>query len=298
MDSGSPLRGVRNDGESRRLRMKPPDAIPLGRQVDYPQSPDARVLFPIARSQSRSELGLDAHALPFTGTDIWNAYELSWLDARGKPRVAIGEIRVPADSPNLIESKSLKLYLNGYAQTRFEQPSALCADVARDLSAAAGATVEVALIEAREFPSQKIAELPGASLDDLELEVADYGPPQPEHLRVHAHARQVEEALTTQLFRSNCPVTGQPDWAALQIRYAGAPLDHAGLLRYLISYRNHCGFHEACVERIFTDITARCAPRALSVYARFTRRGGLDINPWRATPGFGAMPLNLRGARQ
>src|SRR5690242_419881 len=224
--------------------MKSPDAIPLGRQVDYPQSPDAGVLFPIARAQSRSELGLDAHALPFTGTDIWNAYELSWLDARGKPRVAIAELRVPADSPHLVESKSLKLYLNGYAQTRFEDPLSLRGAIARDLSAAAGANVEITLIEATEFASQQIVELPGASLDDLELDVADYGPPQPEHLRVHAHARQVEEALTTRLFRSNCPVTGQPDWAALQIRYAGAPLDHAGLLRYLISYRNHCGFHE------------------------------------------------------
>ncbi|HEX7130858.1 MAG TPA: NADPH-dependent 7-cyano-7-deazaguanine reductase QueF [Rhodanobacteraceae bacterium] len=274
------------------------DRSPLGREAEYPQRPDARVLFPVARAQSRAELGLDARALPFTGADIWNAYELSWLDERGKPRVAIAELRVPAGSPNLIESKSLKLYLNGYAQTRFEQPSALCADVARDLSAAAGAIVEVALTEAREFASQKIAELPGASLDDLELDIADYGPPQPEHLRVNTHARQVEEALTTQLFRSNCPVTGQPDWASLQIRYAGAPLDHAGLLRYLVSYRNHCGFHEACVERIFVDIAARCAPRGLSVYARFTRRGGLDINPWRATPGFGAVPPNLRGARQ
>ena len=278
--------------------MKSPDAIPLGRQVEYPQRPDARVLFPIARAQSRAEIGLDARALPFTGTDIWNAYEVSWLDARGKPRVAIAELRVPADSPNLIESKSLKLYLNGYAQTRFDDPSALRAAMARDLAAAAGANVEITLIGALDFASQKIAELPGASLDDMELDIADYGPPQPDHLRTHAHARQIEEALTTQLFRSNCPVTGQPDWAALQIRYAGTPIDHAGLLRYLVSYRNHCGFHEACVERIFVEISARCAPRALSVYARFSRRGGLDINPWRATPGFGAMPSNLRGARQ
>jgi 7-cyano-7-deazaguanine reductase len=274
------------------------DRSPLGREVEYPQSPDARVLCPIARAQSRAELGLDARAPPFAGADIWNAYELSWLDSRGKPRVAIAELRVPADSPNLVESKSLKLYLNGYAQTRFEEASALRACIARDLSAAAGASVEVGLIGAREFASQRIAELPGASLDDLEIDIADYGPPQPEHLRVNTHARRIEEALTTQLFRSNCPVTGQPDWAALQIRYAGAPMDHAGLLRYLVSYRNHCGFHEACVERIFMDITARCAPRGLSVYARFTRRGGLDINPWRSTPGFGAIPPNLRGARQ
>ncbi|HET9834877.1 MAG TPA: NADPH-dependent 7-cyano-7-deazaguanine reductase QueF [Rhodanobacteraceae bacterium] len=278
--------------------MKSSDAIPLGRKVEYPQSPDARVLFPIARAQSRGELGLDADALPFTGADIWNAYEVSWLDARGKPRVAVAELRVPAESPNLAESKSLKLYLNGYAQARFDDAQALRTAIARDLSAAAGANVEVMLIGAHDFASLKIAELPGASLDEQELDIGDYGPPQPDHLNTHTHARHTEEALTTQLFRSNCPVTGQPDWAALQIHYAGAPIDHAGLLRYLVSYRNHCGFHEACVERIFVDISARCAPRALSVYARFTRRGGLDINPWRATPGFGAMPSNLRGARQ
>ena len=278
--------------------MTDPHASPLGRRVDAPQQRDPGVLFPIARAQSRAELGLGTNALPFTGTDIWNAYELSWLDARGRPRVAIAELRVACESPNLIESKSLKLYLNGYAQMRFEGAQALRALIARDLSEAAGARVEVALVEASEFGSQKMMELSGASLDELEIDIGDYGPPQADHLLVTTHARQIEEALVTQLFRSNCPVTGQPDWASLQIRYTGAPIDHAGLLRYLISYRNHCGFHEACVERIFMDITARCAPRALSVYARFTRRGGLDINPWRATPGFGTMPPNLRGARQ
>ena len=271
---------------------------PLGREVKYPESPEARVLFPIARAQSRAELGLEARALPFTGVDVWNAYELSWLDARGKPGVAVAELRVPGESPNLIESKSLKLYLNGYAQTRFDDAQVLRAAIAHDLSEAAGARVEVNLVEACDFASQQIVELAGASLDEQELDIRDYGPPQPDHLHAHMHARQIEEALVTQLFRSNCPVTGQPDWASLQIRYSGAPIEHAGLLRYLISYRNHCGFHEACVERISMYIAAHCAPRALSVYARFTRRGGLDINPWRATPGFGAMPPNLRGARQ
>jgi 7-cyano-7-deazaguanine reductase len=278
--------------------MTDPHASPLGRRVDAPPRRDPSVLFPIARAQSRVELGLGASALPFDGADLWNAYEFSWLDARGKPRVAIAELRVACESPNLVESKSLKLYLNGYAQMRFEDAAVLRAAIAHDLAEAAGARVEVNLVEAREFASQNIAELAGASLDEQELDIGDYGPPQPEHLRVHAHARPIEEALVTQLFRSNCPVTGQPDWASLQIRYAGAPIEHSGLLRYLISYRNHCGFHEACVERIFMDVTARCAPRALSVYARFTRRGGLDINPWRATPGFGALPPNLRGARQ
>ncbi|MGH8212761.1 MAG: NADPH-dependent 7-cyano-7-deazaguanine reductase QueF [Rhodanobacteraceae bacterium] len=271
---------------------------PLGRRVEMPAAPDARVLFPVPRAQARAGIGLVAQALPFVGSDIWNAYELSWLDARGKPRVAIAELRVPAGSPNLIESKSLKLYLNGYANTRFDDPVDLRDSIARDLGNAAGALVEIALIGAEDFPEQTISELPGSLLDDQDIDVGDYGPPKPDHLCVNARARQIEESLTTRLFRSNCPVTGQPDWAAVQIRYIGAPIDRAGLLRYLISYREHCGFHEACVERIFVDAMARCAPRALSVYARFTRRGGLDINPWRATPGYAMPPVNVRTARQ
>ncbi|MBS0432438.1 MAG: NADPH-dependent 7-cyano-7-deazaguanine reductase QueF [Proteobacteria bacterium] len=273
-------------------------ASPLGRRIEAPDSPDARVLFPVPRAQARREIGLDARALPFVGGDLWNAYELSWLDARGKPKVAIAELRVPADSPNLIESKSLKLYLNGYAQTRFEGATDLRDEVARDLEHAAGAPVEVALIEPGDFPAQTIAELPGASLDEQPIGISDHGPPQPQHLHADARARQVEESLTTQLFRSLCPVTGQPDWAAVQIRYAGAPIDHAGLLRYLVSFREHRGFHEACVERIFVDVMAHCAPLQLGVYARFTRRGGLDINPWRGTPGYAIPPRNLRVARQ
>jgi 7-cyano-7-deazaguanine reductase len=271
---------------------------PLGRRAEAPATPDASVLFAVARAQARAEIGLDTQVLPFVGTDIWNAYELSWLDARGKPRVAIAELRVPADSPNLIESKSLKLYLHGYAQTRFEDAFDLRNAIARDLGKSAGAPVEITLIEPEDFSVQSIVELPGASLDEQELDIGDYGPPRPDHLRANTRARQIEESLTTRLFRSNCPVTGQPDWAAVQVRYFGAPIDRAGLLRYLISYREHCGFHEACVERIFVDVLAHCAPRALSVYARFTRRGGLDINPWRATPGYAMPPLNVRMARQ
>ncbi len=271
---------------------------PLGRRIEAPSSPDARVLFPVARAQARNEIGLDAQALPFVGSDIWNAYELSWLDARGKPAVAIAELRVPADSPNLIESKSLKLYLNAYAQTRFDDAFDLRNAIVRDLGHAAGAPVEITLIESEDFPRQTVSELPGSSLDAQEIVIGDYGPPQPNHLHANARAKQIEESLTTRLFRSNCPVTGQPDWAAVQIRYIGAPIDRAGLLRYLISYREHCGFHEACVERIFVDLMAHCAPRCLSVYARFTRRGGLDINPWRATPGYAMPPLNVRTARQ
>ncbi|MGH8164942.1 MAG: NADPH-dependent 7-cyano-7-deazaguanine reductase QueF [Rhodanobacteraceae bacterium] len=271
---------------------------PLGRAVAYPDRSDTALLFPIPRAQTRAELDFDDRALTFAGTDIWNAYELSWLDAHGQPRVAVAELRVPAESPNLVESKSLKLYLNGYAHERFGDSTDMRVRIARDLSHAAGAQVEVALIEPRDFATLRIAEPPGESLDGQQLEIVDYGPPQPEHLRAHSSSTTIEESLTTQLFRSNCPVTGQPDWASVQLRYRGAPIDHAGLLRYLVSYRNHAAFHEACVERIFVEVMQRCAPQALSVYARFSRRGGLDINPWRATPGFGASPINTRGARQ
>ncbi len=274
------------------------DHFPLGRAVAYPDRCDPALLFPIPRAQTRVELGLGDRALPFVGTDIWNAYELSWLDARGQPRVAIAELRVPADSPNLVESKSLKLYLNGYAYERFDVKQDVQSRIARDVTDVAGVPIDVVLTEPHDFGAHRIAELPGESLDELQLEIADYGPPQPGHLRTASSSSPVEEALITQAFRSLCPVTGQPDWASVQLRYRGAPIDHAGLLHYLVSYRNHAGFHEACVERIFVEVMQRCAPQALSVYARFTRRGGLDINPWRATPGFSVSPINMRGARQ
>ena len=271
---------------------------PLGRRVEMPTMPDARVLFPLERAAARAEIGIDPQALPFVGADLWNAYELSWLDARGKPHVALAELQVPADSPCLIESKSLKLYLSGYAQSHFDDTTLLRGEIARDLADAAGATVAVALIDAEAFGSQTLAELPGISLDGLDIDIDDYGPPQPDYLRVDARAQPVEETLATRLFRSHCPVTGQPDWATVQIRYTGAPIDRAGLLRYLVSWRGHSGFHETCVESIFTHIVARCAPQMLRVYARFTRRGGLDINPWRASPGHDAPPRNVRTARQ
>ena len=273
---------------------------PLGHTTIYPQHVDAARLCPIPRALSRSEIKVDANALPFTGLDFWNAYELSWLDAHGQPRVAIVELRVPADTPSLIESKSLKLYLNGYAQTRCVNTDAVRTRIAADLSAAAGAPIDVALTEPRAFAAQRIAPLDGDDLDALELAFDDgaYAPVQPAHLRAGAMRGEIEETLTTRAFRSNCPVTGQPDWADVQVRYRGAPIDREGLLRYLVSYRNHAGFHEACVERIFVEVMRRCAPRALAVYARFTRRGGLDINPFRSTPGFAALPANLRTARQ
>jgi len=272
--------------------------IPLGRKTDYPATVDPGVLFPVARAEAREPLGIDDAALPFTGADIWNAWELSWLDARGKPHVAAAELRVPCESPNLVESKSLKLYLNGYAMTRHEDAHAVRACIARDVSTCVGAEIETALLEPADFACLQVADFAGESLDDQSLDIADYSQPRAGHLRVQPKARMVEEALVSHVFRSRCPVTGQPDWASVQVRYRGAPMDRAGLLRYLVSFREHADFHEACVERMFLDIQERCAPLQLLVYARFLRRGGIDINPWRATPGFAATVANLRGTRQ
>jgi 7-cyano-7-deazaguanine reductase len=273
--------------------MTTPDHSPLGKSVTYASRYDAGLLFPIARASGRAELGLDA-ALPFAGVDVWNAYELSWLDARGKPLVALGEFRVPASSPNIIESKSFKLYLNSYNQERVGSIEHLQARIERDLSSAAGAPVGVELVPAKRFATFALHELEGESLDGLALDIDDYGPPNATHLR--AGDDVVEESLVSDLLKSNCPVTGQPDWASVQIRYRGARIDRAGLLRYLVSFREHAGFHEQCVERIFVDLMRRCAPARLEVYARYTRRGGLDINPWRGSAD--TVPPNPRGARQ
>ena len=272
--------------------MTSPDDSPLGKPVAYPSAYDAALLFPIARATGRNVLGI-GDALPFIGFDLWTAYELAWLDARGKPCVGIAEFSVPVDSPNLIESKSLKLYLNGYAHTRMDSTDALRERITRDLSSVASADVAVTLLPVTD--AMQIHEPDGDCIDDLALDFDDYGPPNPDHLRVHEDGD--DDTLVSHLFRSNCPVTGQPDWASVQVRYRGPRIDRAGLLRYLVSFRTHNGFHEQCVEHIFRDLLARCRPDALSVYARYTRRGGLDINPWRATPGYAA-PAPTRCARQ
>lgn len=273
--------------------MNAPHDSPLGKSSAYPDRYDARLLFPVPRAPQRTALGIGA-ALPFHGVDVWNAYELSWLDARGKPEVAIGEFRVPATTPNLVESKSLKLYLGGYTQERFASADDVRARIARDLSTAAGGDVAVALVTPRRFAALALDELDGESIDALPLAIDHHGPPDADLLR--ASGDDIEETLVSNLLKSNCPVTGQPDWASLQIRYAGPRIDREGLLRYLVSFRAHSDFHEHCIERIYVDLVRRCAPRRLAVYARYTRRGGLDINPWRSSePGD---PANSRTARQ
>lgn len=266
--------------------------LPLGRHVDYPSAYDASLLYPIPRALGRSHIGIDDAVLPFTGIDRWHAYELSWLDPRGKPRVATATFEVPADSPHLVESKSLKLYLNSFNATRFESEEAVRARMAEDLSRSAGAPVRVAF----GLPPIATDGDDAESIDALEVDVERYGPPDASLLVANA-GEIVEETLGSALLKSNCPVTGQPDWARVLIRYRGPRLDRASLLRYLISFRDHAEFHEQCVERIFTDLLARARPQALSVEARYTRRGGLDINPWRALPGT-PRPRAARDERQ
>lgn len=270
--------------------------IPLGREVAYPSHYDPSLLFPIARAQGRDALGLAGDAtLPYTGYDRWHAYELSWLDARGLPRVATATFTVPCDSPRLVESKSLKLYLNSLNAHRFDSAEAARAAIVRDLSQAAGAPVEMAF-GLPPFDADSTRDAIDLDTQTLDIPASGYGPPDPALLRADA-ADIAAETLQSQLLKSNCPVTGQPDWASLRIAYRGPRIERAALLRYVVSFRDHADFHEQCVERIFMDLMARCGPQALSVEARYTRRGGLDINPWRATPGHGA-PAPARDPRQ
>ena len=281
--------------------MNTPKHSRLGKPTIYADQYDASLLFPIARAPQRAELGLGA-SLPFMGADLWTAFELSWLSPRGKPQVALAHITVPCESVNLIESKSLKLYLGSFNNTRFADAAEVLARLRADLTEAAwrGAVVQssvgVKLVAAEWFDREPIEELDGLSLDRLDLDCDRYSP-APELLSAATDEAPVSEVLTSNLLRSNCPVTGQPDWGSVQISYFGPQIDQAGLLRYLISFRKHNGFHEDCVERMFMDLQARCQPHKLSVYARYTRRGGLDINPFR-TSYPQALPANRRTARQ
>lgn len=277
--------------------MSTPHDSSLGREVAYPTGYDPSLLFPIPRAGARTELGLDAAAaLPFVGHDRWHAYELGWLDGRGKPQVATATLHIPADSPNLVESKSLKLYLNSLNAVRFDHAEALRARIGADLSQCAGALVTVDFGLPPVAGSADADAEPGESLDAIEATFDAYGPPDAACLRADPEA-VAEEYLHSALLKSNCPVTGQPDWASVHLRYRGPRIERAGLLRYLVGFRDHAEFHEQCVERIFLDVLHRCRPTTLSVEARYTRRGGLDINPWRGTLGCAA-PVALRDRRQ
>jgi 7-cyano-7-deazaguanine reductase len=250
-------------------------------------------LLAIPRAPARAALGLRV-ALPFSGVDLWTAYEVSWLDLRGKPAVAIGHFSVPAESPYIVESKSVKLYLNSLNHTHFPSVAAVREAISGALSRACGNAVAVRLAAPSEAPH--IADFAGESIDHLDLDMVQYSP-LPDLLEVEVGAEIVEEALVSNLFKSNCPITGQPDWASVKIAYRGPRIERASLLRYIVSFREHGGFHENCVEQMFVQIAQRCTPERLTVYARFTRRGGIDINPFRSN--WEAPPIdNVRGARQ
>ncbi|MEO5701094.1 MAG: NADPH-dependent 7-cyano-7-deazaguanine reductase QueF [Casimicrobiaceae bacterium] len=272
-------------------------ASPLGHATTYSDRYDPALLFAVERGPLRAALGV-ATPLPFHGEDLWTAYELSWLEPSGKPAVAIATLRVPATSPCIVESKSMKLYLTAFNQTRFASPAAVAATIRADLAAASRAEVEVTLALPEAFAGLRLHEPDGTSLDDLPFAVADVvADPVPSPDALVARGVRVDETLHTRLFRSVCPVTGQPDYATVVIRYQGNALDRHGLLRYLVSYRLQPGFHEHCVEQVFMDLWRRCAPQSLQVYARFTRRGGIDINPYRSSTPL-APAVNARTAQQ
>ena len=273
----------------------PAELSPLGKSSAYVASYSPEQLFPIPRAPKWAELGLTAESLPYGGVDIWNCYELSWLLPSGKPVVAIGEFSIPADSPNIIESKSFKLYLNSLNQSVFESWGALVDVMTRDLSAAAGKPVGVRLRTLDEVAEEGVPALDGHCIDDLDINIHHYDSPRPDLLSSDP-GRQVDERIYSHLLKSNCPVTGQPDWGTVVIEYRGAALDHGSLLAYLVSFRQHADFHEQCVERIFLDLQRVLRPERLSVHARYVRRGGLDINPYRSTQP--VSPDNSRLVRQ
>ncbi|MBS0465852.1 MAG: NADPH-dependent 7-cyano-7-deazaguanine reductase QueF [Proteobacteria bacterium] len=281
--------------------MSTPEQSQLGRASAYADQYDAALLFPIPRAAKRAEVGIAGNP-PFFGADLWTAYELSWLNPRGKPQVAIAHITVPCETPNIVESKSFKLYLNSFNGTRFTSLDEVRARIRQDVSEAVwrgaehGGSVGLRLITPDLFDQQQVHEQDGLLLDRLDIECAQYQP-APERLFANHDEAPVTETLVSHLLKSNCLVTGQPDWGSVQISYSGAQIDQEGLLQYIVSFRGHNEFHEQCVERIFMDIWQRCRPIKLAVYARYTRRGGLDINPLR-TSHPQPMPHNIRTARQ
>ena len=289
--------------------MNLPENSQLGKSSHYIDHYDASLLFPIPRAGKRAEIGIEG-AAPFMGADMWTAFELSWLNPRGKPQVALAHFTVPCDTPNIVESKSFKLYLNSFNNTRFADVDAVKAVLRTDLSEAVwrlgaadsanpgrvDSSIGVTILLPELFDREPVHELDGLSLDRLDVECSRFTP-APDLLKAAFDEPPVSEVLVSNLLKSNCLVTGQPDWGSVQISYTGPAMEQEGLLQYLVSFRNHNEFHEQCVERIFMDLWTHCKPMKLAVYARYTRRGGLDINPFR-TSYPQALPRNIRTARQ
>ncbi len=278
-----------------------PEQSQLGQASAYVDQYDAGLLFPLPRETKRREIGITG-SVPFLGADLWTAFELSWLNPRGKPQVALAHITVPCESTHIVESKSFKLYLNSFNNTAFASADSVRDRIRSDVSTAIWhggpmqSSAGVKLLLPEQLEREKVQELAGLSIDRLDVECTRYQP-APELLSAAFDEKPVDEVLVSHLLKSNCLVTGQPDWGSVQISYSGPQIDQAGLLQYIVSFRNHNEFHEQCVERIYMDVLARCKPTKLAVYARYTRRGGLDINPWR-TSHPQSPPANVRTARQ
>jgi len=254
---------------------------PLGQSSEYIDTYTPSLLHSIERASARMEIGVEPDRLPFQGEDVWMCYELTWLSARGKPEVSAMRIKVPASSPSIVESKSLKLYLGSLAQTRFANKAELLNTLNSDLGLAFRAPVMLELIDLSQVP-ETVSQPPGICLDGLDVKLTTYER-EPDLLALEeGEERVVKETVHTNLFRSLCPVTGQPDFATMVIRYLGRPITRGSLLAYLVSFRNHQAFHEATVEQIYMDIQTVCQPDQLSIAGRFLRRGGIDINPFRS----------------
>lgn len=308
--------------------------ILLGKEVEYKSIYDKSLLFPISRSLGRNKINLQG-VLPFSGYDLWNCYEVSWLNIKGKPEVRIMHFIVPAESEYLVESKSIKLYLNSFNNTKFSTAEEVKGLIQTDLSQSAGAQVEVIMHKLNHYKNKTIGLFDGICLDDLDVEISDYSVNsdllkakteshlehgkdshceevasqpmcQSQDVRDHHAAPKrsladniVSETLYSNLLKSNCLVTGQPDWASIEIKYSGQKINHEALLKYIISYRNHNGFHEECIEHIFMDILNIYQPKELSIFAKYTRRGGVDINPFRTNLDLKNTEINkIRDVRQ
>ena len=270
-------------------------ALKLGQNTEYKSQYDASLLQPVPRRLNREGLGI-VEQQPFNqGADVWTCYELSWLNSNGLPQVAIADVEIDFKSENLIESKSFKLYLNSFNQTKFASIEEVEQTLTRDLRKCASGQVSVKIHKLADYTNQPIVSFAGECIDEQEIQIESYTFSN-QHLENVAEDEIVEETLVSHLLKSNCLITSQPDWGSVQIHYVGKRLNREKLLRYLVSFREHNEFHEQCVERIFTDLMQFAKPEKLTVYARYTRRGGLDINPFRSN--FERVPVNLRMARQ
>lgn len=256
--------------------------LTLGKATEYTSQYQPSLLQAVPRSLNRDELNLNQTNLPFFGEDVWYGFEVSWLNTKGKPIVRIAEFRFPCTSPNIVESKSFKLYLNSFNQTKFESEQEVVDLMTKDLSQTCGTKAEVNLFPVDNCPALTIKSLEAVCIDELDVEMDNYQL-NPDFLKLTENAETVDESLVSHLLKSNCLITNQPDWASVYIQYSGNKICHKSLLQYLISFREHNEFHEQCVERIYCDLMEHCQPNSLTVYARYTRRGGLDINPLRSS---------------